>query len=100
MSHLNGHGMANWKQYVILVLDEIHIREDLVYNKHTGALVDFTNPSDITRHLEEFERSLDSINTTDVCPPSGQTHVGDYSEHALHKAVDTVCPVHLPQFNW
>ena len=28
---------------IVLLLDEMHIREDLVYDKHTGELIRFTN---------------------------------------------------------
>ena len=26
------------EKYIILILDEVHVRENLVYNKHTGML--------------------------------------------------------------
>ncbi len=42
----------------ILALDEMHIREDLVYDKHSGALVGFTNLGEINNHLVAYERSL------------------------------------------
>ena len=32
-----------WQKIVILLLDEMHIRDDLVYDKHTGALLGFCN---------------------------------------------------------
>ena len=36
----------------------MHIREDLVYDKHTGALLGFTNLGAINSHLDRFEQSL------------------------------------------
>ncbi len=36
---------------VVLLLDEMHIKEDLVYDKHSGALIGFTNLGDINDHL-------------------------------------------------
>ena len=39
-------------------MDEMHIKEDLVYNKHTGELVGFVNLGDINSHLLKFEKSL------------------------------------------
>ena len=27
-----------WEKYVVLILDEMHIKEDLVFDKHTGKL--------------------------------------------------------------
>ena len=43
---------------VILLLDEMYIKEDLVYNKHSGEMVGFTNLGSINDHLADFERSL------------------------------------------
>ena len=43
---------------VLLLLDEMHIREDLVFDKHTGAMIGFTNLGDINDHLLHFEQSL------------------------------------------
>ena len=36
----------------------MHIKEDLVYNKHTGELVVFVNLGDINTHLLKYEQSL------------------------------------------
>ena len=50
--------VEDWQKYVIILTDEMHIHEDLVYDKHTGALLGFTNLSDINSHLNRFEQSL------------------------------------------
>ena len=50
--------MQEFQKYVFLVMDEMHIKEDLVYNKDTGALVGFVNLGDINSHLLKFEQSL------------------------------------------
>lgn len=42
----------------MIVMDEMYIKEDLIYNKHTGELVGFTNLGDVNSHLLKFERSL------------------------------------------
>ena len=44
--------------YVALILDEVHIKEDLVYDKHDGTLIGFTNLGEINNHLMKFEKSL------------------------------------------
>ena len=44
--------------YISLVIDEVHIKEDLVYDKHEGSLIGFANLGDINNHLLSFERSL------------------------------------------
>ena len=41
---------------MVLILDEMHIKEDLVYDKHTGELVGFTNLGSINQHLQAFEK--------------------------------------------
>ena len=46
------------EKYVLLLLDEMHIREDLVYDKHSGALVGFTNLGTIMMHLLNFEKEV------------------------------------------
>ena len=47
-----------WHKFVILLIDEMYIREDLVYNKHTGRLIGFTDLGSINNHLSAFERSI------------------------------------------
>ncbi len=39
--------VEEWHKYVIFILDEMHIRDDLIYDKHTGALHGFSNLGDI-----------------------------------------------------
>ena len=47
-----------YQKHVLLILDEMHIREDLVFNKHSGELVGFVNLGDINQHLVAFEQAL------------------------------------------
>ena len=37
----------------------MHVREDLLYDKYTGALIGFTDFGDINSHLLQLERSLE-----------------------------------------
>lgn len=46
------------EKYVTLILDEMHIKEDLVYDRWTGELIGFTNLDDITSHLEKLEAEV------------------------------------------
>jgi len=50
----------DWHKLVILLLDEMYIKEDLVYNKYTGSVVGFANLGDVNNHLLAFERSVES----------------------------------------
>ena len=45
-------------KYVILVMDEVHIKHDLVYDKHEGCLVGFVNLGSTNNQLVEFENAL------------------------------------------
>ena len=45
-------------KYVILIIDEVHIKEDLVYDKHEGCLIGFVNLGTINNQLLEFEAAL------------------------------------------
>ena len=37
---------------VLLLLDEMHVQKDLMYDKHKGELIGFTNLGDINDHLD------------------------------------------------
>ncbi len=45
--------------FTLLLLDEMHIREDLVFDKHSGAMIGFIDLGDINNHLVQFEKSLE-----------------------------------------
>lgn len=47
-----------WEKLLVLLLDEMYIKEDLVYNKHTGQLIGFASLGDANDHLLAFERSV------------------------------------------
>ena len=36
-----------FEKCVVIVMDEMYIKEDLIYNKHIGELVGFTNLGDV-----------------------------------------------------
>ena len=45
-------------RYVFLVMDEVHIKNELVYDKHNGSLIGFVNLGDTNNRLLEFENAL------------------------------------------
>ena len=45
-------------KYVILVMDEVHIKHDIIYDKHEGCLVGFINLGSTNNQLIEFENAL------------------------------------------
>lgn len=54
------HQCPNHQKYVAVIYDEMHIRADLVYNKHTGELTGFCDIGDINNYLLEVEKSLEN----------------------------------------
>ena len=46
------------EKHVIILLDEMHIKESLVYDKHSVRLIGFTHLGDINIHLTKLEQSL------------------------------------------
>ena len=63
LSSINAKSCPSWHKLVILLLDEMHIKEGLVYDKHTGRMIGFVDLGDINNHLLEFERSLETDST-------------------------------------
>ena len=49
-------------------MGEMYIREDLVYDKQTGALIDFANLGNVNEQLLDFECSLQVENTSSNQP--------------------------------
>lgn len=46
------------EKYVLLLLDEMHIKEQLVFDKHSGTIIGYSHISDIVSHLSEFEKRM------------------------------------------
>jgi hypothetical protein len=51
LSEAKVHELEEFQKHVIILIDEMHIRDDLVYNKHTGELVGFVNLDTVNNHL-------------------------------------------------
>ena len=55
--------LEEWQKCVIILIDEMHIKENLVYEKHSGNIIGFTNLGDVNEELlsleqGRYERSL------------------------------------------
>ena len=59
MKDVKMESLPTWKKCVLLIIDEISVREDLVYDKHSDELIGFTDIGNINNHLLAFERSID-----------------------------------------
>ena len=53
------HTLKDYQTCVLLLIDEMHIKENLVYEKHTGSLIGFANLGEMNNHLIDFERQLE-----------------------------------------
>ena len=49
-------------KYVVLTMDEVHIKEELVYDKHEGSLIGFVNLGATNNQLLEYEASISQSN--------------------------------------
>ncbi len=49
--------IEEWQKHVVLIFDEMHIKEDLVFDKITGELKGFVDLGDINNHLIKFEEA-------------------------------------------
>ena len=47
------------RRYVILLLDEMKIKENIVYNKHTSEMVGFVSLGDINNSILDLQRDMD-----------------------------------------
>ena len=48
-----------WERLVVILMDEMYIKEDLVYEKHSGTLIGFANLGQVSNQLLAFEQSLE-----------------------------------------
>ena len=51
-------------KYVFILIDEIYLKEGLVYNKSTGSLIGFADLGGTVQQLSDYEESLSSDSTT------------------------------------
>ena len=50
--------LEEWQKYVVVLFDEVKIKEDLVYNSNTSELIRYVN-------LGQFNNQLISLNSSD-----------------------------------
>jgi len=53
------------EKYVIMLHDEMHLKEDLLFDKHTGCLTGFCDLGDINTHLLKLEGNVESSKAPD-----------------------------------
>ncbi|CAB3995756.1 Hypothetical predicted protein [Paramuricea clavata] len=67
------HQLADWQKYVVLLHDEVKIKSDLVFCKHTGELIGFANLGEINNALIDFQKQLE-----DECT-NGKPDIASYT---------------------
>ena len=55
---------ADLANYVSVIIDEMYIKEDLVFDKHTGSLTGFTDLGDVCNLLAEYEQQQSGAAST------------------------------------
>ena len=53
-------------KYIAILIDEMYVKEGLVFNKRTGALTGFVDLGDITNHLETYSEPKHKLAKTVV----------------------------------
>ena len=52
--------LEEWKKYVVVLFDEVKIKEDLVFNKHTCEIVGFVDLGNVNNQLGALAESADT----------------------------------------
>ena len=55
--------LQEYEKFVVVAFDEVKIREDLVYDKHTGQVIGFVDLGDFNNQLHTFTESCESYTT-------------------------------------
>ena len=51
---------TDWHWLLVLLMDEMYVKESLVYDKHTGKIIGFTDLGDVNNCLISLEQALSS----------------------------------------
>ena len=49
----------DWKNYVVLLVDEMKVKESLVYDKHSCEVIGFVELDDISHQISQLENKAD-----------------------------------------
>ena len=67
--------MRRINNYVTLIFDEMKIREDLVFDKHSCSLLGFTDLGDVSNTLDNYEQQCKG-ESNDTADKSCYTYAG------------------------
>ena len=55
MSEVDSLSLPENRKYVGIIIDEMKVKEGLVFNKYTGEVIGFTNLGDVNNNLLQLE---------------------------------------------
>ena len=61
--------IPDFQKYVCLLMDEVRIKEDLVYDKHSSQIIGFINLGDVNNQLLRFQQLQTSDADSSLPPP-------------------------------
>ncbi len=76
-------GLADWKRFVVIIFDELKVRESLVYDKHSSQVIGFVHLGEVDNHVNKLEN--------ENCRPEIATHVIPYGSWYFHWYTHPVC---------
>ena len=76
---------------VVVVLDEVHIKEGFVYDKHQGSLISFANLGEVSDHLLRFEDECYGKETPKQLAGSMVYSIND--QRLISQTKFSVCPI-------
>ena len=88
--------LPEWKRHVVLVLDEMKVKESLVFDKHKTEVVGFIYVEDVNTELANLEREC---STTDQ-HPAITTHVLVLMVQGVFTGLTTSKAEHLFDIVW
>lgn len=56
-AHVNS--CQEWHKLVVVLIDEIHIKESQVYDKHSGTMIGFADLGEVNNNLKAFEKTVE-----------------------------------------
>ena len=74
--------LPEWKRHVVLVIDELKVKESLVFDKHETEVVGFVDMGDVSNKHADFERES-ALPTTSILPLLPICLFSWYEEYSL-----------------
>ena len=83
MKEANVKSIPDFQKFICLVFDDVRVKEDLVYDKHSSQIIGFVNLGKVNNQLLELERSQ-----TGECKPPVATHMLVFMVRGLFSSLE------------